>query len=880
MSSAAITRAGWIPLGDSAIVHRPIYALGGGRDSSPSHATWQHARLEHLHVAISPSGSFIASCRNDHKPFFATNASSMAIPLAIHRANGQLVRSIPWERELASILTLGWTDTEALVAVLDDGTVRIYPLYGEPTFASLGDEARNGIASCAIWPTGMAALTTTGFFVVIRSWKAPIPRMYSHYQVPNTPPAWTFVPEHLTDSGSIELLVPLAKSLIRVSEMDADERPFGSVLHLKSSPSSNFMASLSSHLALEICLAASLKVTSSIDLTGIVGGDGSTAQLAWCGDDAVLAAFDDFVVLLHISGEHHVVDLLDPVKLSESFDSTFCLSPHDFSLFSVVPYPVLTAFKYGSTHPVALLLDAFDHYGKRSPQAVDLLESLLRSNQLDVALNACLEAAAHAWDVKEQRSLLSAVQFGRAWLHVATSSAETHRTEPVAPLFSLAQGQVSPDTGVRDTLVLSSNRLRVLNTARQLGYPVSQATIAGMGGDPALIRLFTHARDHQLAVRAAELLGLDHVKTQAVLDWARLRLTTSPVDGNVPGAVDVVIQRVFSQVPPGSPALDFSDLAISASRVGRPDVAAHVLKYESNISRQVPLLLELQQPVLALSRAVESHDRDLVYLVLIYLRKTLMLPAFVRAVRDVPGAYAFLEQYARSNDRKLLHDCYSLEDQNLELGNLLLEDAAMANSVENKMALLRDAAHAFSRSKTAANEQRVTEQHIQLLHYQAQLAQKYPPTNNRGPAWESLSIGETLVQLARTGRVSDAKDAKNKLGVSDKQFAWCMVSGLAKARDWAELERFAFTRRPAIGYLPVVRACLEMGANDEAKKYIAKCDVRARVDLFIKAGAIKEASDVAFQLNDMPVLVHLRQVCHDDDVRRDIDGKIAQLRRA
>ncbi|KAI9168627.1 Vacuolar protein sorting-associated protein 16 [Blastocladiella emersonii ATCC 22665] len=101
------------------------------------------------------------AARNEAKPHFAVRATTtMSVPLAIYSAKGDLVRAQPWGRERASIVKLGWADDERLVVLLNDATVRLYPLSGDPAVFSLGEEVKDsGIHSAEIWPSGLAVLT-------------------------------------------------------------------------------------------------------------------------------------------------------------------------------------------------------------------------------------------------------------------------------------------------------------------------------------------------------------------------------------------------------------------------------------------------------------------------------------------------------------------------------------------------------------------------------------------------------------------------------------------------------------------------------------------------------------------------------------------------
>jgi len=69
------------------------------------------------------------------------------------------------------------------------------------------------------------------------------------------------------------------------------------------------------------------------------------------------------------------------------------------------------------------------------------------------------------------------------------------------------------------------------------------------------------------------------------------------------------------------------------------------LDYEPRAGEQVPLLISMQEDERALNKAIESGDTDLVYLVLIHLKKKLALSDYFRMVGNKPLACSLLEVY-------------------------------------------------------------------------------------------------------------------------------------------------------------------------------------------------------------------------------------------
>ncbi|KAI9216724.1 hypothetical protein BC828DRAFT_409175, partial [Blastocladiella britannica] len=304
-------RDGWIPLGDAIFATRTVAtpaasspSLSSSRPpaSSTDHAdSWPAASHDHLHVAVSPSGSFLATCRDASKPYIVANvssASALDVPLVIYRASGTPLRIVPCDRQVASFIAIGFTNDERLACVLDDGTVLLHPVHGDPTYLSLGENARrDGIVSAQIWPHGMAALTRAGLFIVLDAWSGDemVPTEYAHSQLASTPIFWTAIPSAVSMSGSIEMIAALADTTMQITSNDAIKLYIPAAKSIRSSPSGKYWAVVTAGHHLQIWLAGSSHhVPARLDLTDIIDDVGAhEVALAWCGDETVLAIAGD-----------------------------------------------------------------------------------------------------------------------------------------------------------------------------------------------------------------------------------------------------------------------------------------------------------------------------------------------------------------------------------------------------------------------------------------------------------------------------------------------------------------------------------------------------------------------------------------------------------
>ncbi|KAK0537430.1 Vacuolar protein sorting-associated protein 16 [Tilletia horrida] len=356
---------------------------------------------------------------------------------------------------------------------------------------------------------------------------------------------------------------------------------------------------------------------------------------------------------------------------------------------------------------------------------------------LSDAVDTCLRAAVCEWEVGWQRRLVKAAAFGKAFLDMYD------------PAF----------------FVTTAKTLRVLNAARayEIGLPISAeeysapaplASLPHLTGPSALIARLTARNQHLLSSRIAELLSL---RPDAILKhWARAKISKplptvaalgmaaqssnggGPSSSVVAGAADradeevtEAIVRKFEGMWSEGVSVSYAEIARVAWGMGRTRLATKLLEYEPRAVDQVPLLLNMHEDKLALIKAIESGDTDLVYHVLLRLKSQLSRGDFFRIIQaplsdslipsgqqqaantgtassllSVPNrlgaslgvgsaamaasryalsaqqptqylslASNLVEVYAREQDRELLRDYYYQDDRRTESALLVLEEA-------------------------------------------------------------------------------------------------------------------------------------------------------------------------------------------------------------
>ncbi|NXJ37534.1 VPS16 protein, partial [Ciconia maguari] len=275
-------------------------------------------------------------------------------------------------------------------------------------------------------------------------------------------------------------------------------------------------------------------------------------------------------------------------------------------------------FKIASMAPGALLLEAQKEYEKESQKADEYLREIKDQKLLPEAVSQCIEAAGYEHEPDTQKSLLRAASFGKCFID-----------------------KFPPESFVR-----MCQDLRVLNAIRdyQIGIPLT----------------FTQYKRLTIEVLLDRALPVG--------DGAETSLL-APFQVQQKDKSDEEVAHAINQKLGDTPGISYSEIAARAYDCGRTELAIKLLEYEPRSGEQVPLLLKMKRSKLALSKAIESGDTDLVYTVVLHLKNELNRGTFFMTLQNQPVALSLYRQFCKHQERETLKDLYNQDDNHQELGN-------------------------------------------------------------------------------------------------------------------------------------------------------------------------------------------------------------------
>lgn len=834
-------------------------------------------------------------------PAAAPTASSPS--LQIYTSSGIKISECEWPHQVR-VAGLGWGDQEQLIIVLEDANVLTYDikcklvrqflLFDRNTSTTTSSSALV-VSDVQFWGNGLVAMCNDMQAYVAEGLSVPdqtqVPRRYKLHKTGLSPErpytAMAIVPPLLSRSGLLEVILgTVDNSAVVVDENDTEDqllqdRIAAPIVKMTVQPNGRYLACYRKDGVLTVL--SSTFTTKVLDFN--TKSISRPLDMAWCGEDAVVllwrnagvvmvGPFGDWLNFPYGGGGVHLVAESDSVRI---------VTGASCDLIQRVPASTCAIRRIGSTDPAALMFDAMEAFEEGDPKAEENIRSIAAaggggaggagSSTLNDAVSACVSAAAAEFNVARQQSYLKAAAYGKAF---------------------------SPDADPAE-FVETAKKLRVLNEVRcaAVGIPLTIQQYNRLTPEVLVSRLTL--RDlHFLALKICDLLNLRASRERILVHWASEKVRRlAPTSASDEEIADTVRRRLEGGAPSSSSSsrgssstrVSYLEIAASAYHMGRRRLATLILGLEQHAADQVPLLLSMQEDELALQKAINSEDTDLIYLVLIHLERSRPdIENFFRLTSLHPEASNLLKQYYKNKqDRSLLNKLLTHNKQHLEAGISLVQTAFQNGPSKAQVQLVREAAGLFAQDRSLAFLKGTTDEQVELMETIKALEVR---TAGAGLFHQGMSLSEVLSRLVELsgdqpsdGQLWEREFARvaKKFKASDKMLWFIRISVLSRRGQWAALSALAnsasATNRNPVGYKPFAEAALRhRQPHSEVEKYIDKCAAaEERFDLYVEISSWRKAFDCAKSLRDVARITEVLANCRDLALEKACQEALAKL---
>ncbi|XP_076871793.1 vacuolar protein sorting-associated protein 16 homolog isoform X2 [Brachyhypopomus gauderio] len=749
-------------------------------------------------ISAAPYGGPIALLKEPQR-----RSPSARPQMEIYSSSGVTLANFVWKSGV--VIQLGWTVCDDLLCIQEDGTILIYDLFGNfKRHFSMGNN--ESLVPCCRIETLLCCCSTPG--------------------LTGAPSCWAVITQ---DRQSKVLVANGADLFILDNAVCTPVSPPGlspqatSIVNMCVSFSYKYLALFtdSGHMWMG---STDLKDKLSEVDTKVRN---TPRQMAWCPrqksrEPSVVIMWDRHLLVAGVCKDTISYHLDDDSVLVPELDGVRIINGTHHELLQEVPAACEEIFKIASMAPGALLLEAHKEYEKESQKADEYLREIKEQNLLGEAVRQCVEAAGHEHEAETQKTLQRAASFGKCFL-----------------------SNFPPDP-----FVCMCRDLRVLNAVRDytVGIPLTHTQFRQMTIQVLIDRL-VYRKLYPLAIEICRYLKTPEYQgvSRVLKHWACCKVQQKE-------EADESIARAISVKLGETPGISYSEIATKAYECGRTELAIKLLEYEPRSGEQVPLLLKMKRSQLALSKAIESGDTDLVYTVVTYLKNEMNRGDFFMTLRNQPVALSLYRQFCKHQEQDTLKDLFNQDDNHQELGNFYVRNSYQEKRLEARIGLLQSAVDEYNKAKNEFAA-KATEEEMRLLRFQKRLEEE------KSECLLGFSLHDTISTLLSLGLHKHAEQLYKDFRVPDKRYWWLKLTTLAEKEDWEEIEKFAKSKKSPIGYLPFVEVCVKRHNKYEAKKYVSKVTPDQKVKAHLSVGDLEGAADTAIERRNEGEIITVLSRC-------------------
>eukprot|EP00475_Leptophrys_vorax_P028322 TRINITY_DN4090_c0_g1_i7.p1 TRINITY_DN4090_c0_g1~~TRINITY_DN4090_c0_g1_i7.p1 ORF type:complete len:726 (-),score=190.04 TRINITY_DN4090_c0_g1_i7:1955-4132(-) len=587
------------------------------------------------------------------------------------------------------------------------------------------------------------------------------------------------------------------------------------------------------------------------------------SDMLWCGNDAVLLCWNQAQTptALLIAGDASMRLMFDApmVHFVLECDGIRILTNEMCEFIQKVPKSTRDLFEIGSISPAAMLYDATEAFENRQARADESLRSIKMPEEMKDAILSCLDAAGSETDHAEQARLLKTASYGKLFLNEFNP-------------------QVFTDT---------CRSLRILNSVRyyRVGIPLTSEQYLRIG-PKALVRRLYQRNHHLLALRICEYLHLN--PTSVLIHWAAAKMNSTDFSVSDAALADMIVKKLERYK-----GVSYSDVAEAALKAQRLSLATTLLDKETRADLQVPLLISnsMQQHEIAMVKAIESGDTNLVYMVIMAMALNNRSDELFRMINDKPLARNLFVSYCKATSQDSpqsmdnLKRFYGFTMQPKEAAILNLKEAYEQKRFSDRTKFFDLARQFFAEEKLDPFYSKLAEEHLALMEFQRTKEEKHRNSGAESKSGKMEFIDSTISNMIVTfltnERQKEAEEVVKKFKVPPRRFMHLQVKTLAELKRWGELANLAKSagKNPIVGWHAFIDGCLAGNNPQEAAKYIKKLpDTAEQMEILCNIGLWNDAVEVAFIEKNIDALETISNACNDKVVQQNVVTKIQQLK--
>ncbi|KAK2964792.1 putative Protein transport protein sec23 [Blattamonas nauphoetae] len=839
---------------------------------------WDYDSLNEFNIHSTPCGGALAVVKDPSRIIMLGQDRTF---LHVYTAYGQFLAKKE-TRTWTNLIHMGWTMDEELVVIFGDGRIELYDVLLNilKTF-----DLRQPIVAATVFNRSAYVISDTYEMYELSNVRESRALDFRAKTGLSSPPTHIQASKvRHSDSGTDIWLVTDIGEIIQVGQEDAfrtDIQSMGPVVQMSLSANAKWMALCYEKGKLRFINLDNHNEQSLVETQQ----NHLLVQMKWCGNEGVLLTFreivaetmeeEDTIIFITLDKHRKEFHYDCPVQLASENDGCRIYTS-SFSVFlSPLPQCVNDVFGIGSSHPAAMLKQAYYQYLQHVPSVYQLIQ--LCRPHMDQAVGTLLNTAQYMFDAKDQITLLKAASFGLSFLNEDDSNRQ----------HSHAKNR-------SDAIIQHSMRFRVVNALRDksVGIPatLSQLTVLTT---PTLIHRLCGRHLYLLASRISSFLHLPN--DTVLLHWAKTLVSQEhKPDSQV--LVEQIVSK-FSQCE----GISYARIAKEVAERGEVELASMLLDYETDPTRQIKTLLSIHEERKAIKKAADHKDLLLMYRCIYKVRPPLhtlknwnpdddRIINFVNLILvDQRAVQLFLSLTRRMglNELELYKMVQHRFNENESYRHMAL-CAYEEQSLESRMEVFQSCQKLFNQKVPSAQFTAAQlKQHTKLLTEQERATVELGilnPADGRQPkklpfhptgitvahetgvvgpnGYIDMSLRDFLFELFCRGEDANAEKLIKDFGVSPRRATWIKLDAFVKTNHFKGIEKIAGDgRKCPVSMEAFVERLMKHGQPREAIKYarlvqnkIARCELLYNVTSALELPRFQEADEVAKQITSIDEL--------------------------
>ncbi|MCP9265930.1 Vacuolar protein sorting-associated protein 16-like protein [Dirofilaria immitis] len=525
------------------------------------------------------------------------------------------------------------------------------------------------------------------------------------------------------------------------------------------------------------------------------------SSLTWCGSEVLaLKRTRQSLYLISLCSETHIYNFESPVEIDMELDGIKVFTTNELVLLSQVPDAVDNVLGVASSEPGAILYEASEKLIQGAYGVHEYIHMI--EDQMENAVQQCLVAAAHQFDIILQKKMLKAASFGKSLLRRQDASQFVDICR-VIRVLNFAEAIYR--NGI---IIRAVDSFYIIIWSEELKMSALTDRLTDLGQWPSAISISRY-------MKVPSKNGIHRILAHWALKKIEMAKASKEI-GKIPDfkALSEMIVSKFTNYP----EVSFADVAMKAADANLNELAELLLDRETCLNRQVDMLMKLNKIDRALAKAARSQQPDLCNTLCSNLfEKNAEKEVIDHLVLKLPQALCLYQDYLKEEAPRHLLALYVQKDDFARQSLCYLKESESTpwNPFDNK-----DKIEGLLKAEMSLNKLK----EFTAAQLAAETAELFSICETLDGKPGFSDVDRTSIRCVYIWAVGHQEDnlaelLKKKFKLTEKALCAWKIESYARNKLWHHLESLFRSKRFS---QPFIEACVRYGNESLCRSFIEK----------------------------------------------------------